>query len=420
MWLKRKVKSMKSVFKGFLSYVFLAVVVIASSLILSGASDKELLNYISPLYETLYRINYFYYDIKNVKFDKLIDSAIDGMVKGLGDDFSYYYPPSQMTEQQIEMEGQYGGLGIEVTYDSENRAVKVVSPMYGTPAWRAGLQAGDLIIGIDDQPVSEMEYMEAVNKMRGKPGTSVKLTIKRGNNIIEVTIVREIIQIIPVKSGITEYNKTKIGYVLITKFNEPVPSELQKALRKLYDQKIDALILDLRNNPGGLLDVAINVANQFLDAGKIIVSVKDRDGKITERYISEGNNYPKVPMAVLVNNGSASASEIVAGALKENNRAVLIGQKTFGKGSVQRGFPLSNGGTVFLTIAHYLTPSGKDIHKVGIEPNLKVEETQGATNTTVRKMDAKTYTLTEIEVDQNDPVVKVALDYLVKQIKNEQ
>ncbi|MGC9772772.1 S41 family peptidase [Fervidobacterium changbaicum] len=411
---------MKSVFKGFLSYVFLAVVVIASSLILSGASDKELLNYISPLYETLYRINYFYYDIKNVKFDKLIDSAIDGMVKGLGDDFSYYYPPSQMTEQQIEMEGQYGGLGIEVTYDSENRAVKVVSPMYGTPAWRAGLQAGDLIIGIDDQPVSEMEYMEAVNKMRGKPGTSVKLTIKRGNNIIEVTIVREIIQIIPVKSGITEYNKTKIGYVLITKFNEPVPSELQKALRKLYDQKIDALILDLRNNPGGLLDVAINVANQFLDAGKIIVSVKDRDGKITERYISEGNNYPKVPMAVLVNNGSASASEIVAGALKENNRAVLIGQKTFGKGSVQRGFPLSNGGTVFLTIAHYLTPSGKDIHKVGIEPNLKVEETQGATNTTVRKMDAKTYTLTEIEVDQNDPVVKVALDYLVKQIKNEQ
>lgn len=417
MWLKRKVKSMKSVFKGFLSYVFLAVVVIASSLILSGASDKELLNYISPLYETLYRINYFYYDIKNVKFDKLIDSAIDGMVKGLGDDFSYYYPPSQMTEQQIEMEGQYGGLGIEVTYDSENRAVKVVSPMYGTPAWRAGLQAGDLIIGIDDQPVSEMEYMEAVNKMRGKPGTSVKLTIKRGNNIIEVTIVREIIQIIPVKSGITEYNKTKIGYVLITKFNEPVPSELQKALRKLYDQKIDALILDLRNNPGGLLDVAINVANQFLDAGKIIVSVKDRDGKITERYISEGNNYPKVPMAVLVNNGSASASEIVAGALKENNRAVLIGQKTFGKGSVQRGFPLSNGGTVFLTIAHYLTPSGKDIHKVGIEPNLKVEETQGATNTTVRKMDAKTYTLTEIEVDQNDPVVKAALDYLVKQIK---
>lgn len=417
MWLKRKAKSMKSVFKGFLSYVFLAVVVIASSLILSGASDKELLNYISPLYETLYRINYFYYDIKNVKFDKLIDSAIDGMVKGLGDDFSYYYPPSQMTEQQIEMEGQYGGLGIEVTYDSENRAVKVVSPMYGTPAWRAGLQAGDLIIGIDDQPVSEMEYMEAVNKMRGKPGTSVKLTIKRGNNIIEVTIVREIIQIIPVKSGITEYNKTKIGYVLITKFNEPVPSELQKALRKLYDQKIDALILDLRNNPGGLLDVAINVANQFLDAGKIIVSVKDRDGKITERYISEGNNYPKVPMAVLVNNGSASASEIVAGALKENNRAVLIGQKTFGKGSVQRGFPLSNGGTVFLTIAHYLTPSGKDIHKVGIEPNLKVEETQGATNTTVRKMDAKTYTLTEIEVDQNDPVVKAALDYLVKQIK---
>jgi carboxyl-terminal processing protease len=407
---------MRSIFKGILSYVFLAIVVIASSMILSSASDKELLNYISPLYETLYRINYNYYDIKNVNFNKLIDSAIDGMIKGLGDDFSYYYPPSQMTEQQIEMEGQYGGLGIEVTYDSENKAVKVVSPMYGTPAWRAGLQPGDLIIGIDDQPVSEMEYMEAVNKMRGKPGTSVKLTIKRGNEIIEVTIVREIIQIIPVKSGITEYKNKKIGYVLLTKFNEPVPNELQKALRKLYDNQIDALILDLRNNPGGLLDVAIHVANQFLDPGNVIVSVKDRDGKITERYISQGNNYPKVPMVVLINNGSASASEIVAAALKENKRAVLIGQKTFGKGSVQRGFPLSNGGTVFLTIAHYLTPSGKDIHKVGIEPNIKVEETQGSTNTS-RKLDAKTYTLTEIEVDQNDPVVKVALDYLVNQAK---
>lgn len=407
---------MRSIFKGILSYVFLAIVVIASSMILSSASDKELLNYISPLYETLYRINHNYYDIKNVNFNKLIDYAIDGMIKGLGDDFSYYYPPSQMTEQQIEMEGQYGGLGIEVTYDSENKAVKVVSPMYGTPAWRAGLQPGDLIIGIDDQPVSEMEYMEAVNKMRGKPGTSVKLTIKRGNEIIEVTIVREIIQIIPVKSGITEYKNKKIGYVLLTKFNEPVLNELQKALRKLYDNQIDALILDLRNNPGGLLDVAIHVANQFLDAGNVIVSVKDRDGKITERYISQGNNYPKVPMVVLINNGSASASEIVAAALKENKRAVLIGQKTFGKGSVQRGFPLSNGGTVFLTIAHYLTPSGKDIHKVGIEPNIKVEETQGSTNTS-RKLDAKTYTLTEIEVDQNDPVVKVALDYLVNQAK---
>lgn len=407
---------MRSIFKGILSYVFLAIVVIASSMILSSASDKELLNYISPLYETLYRINYNYYDIKNVNFNKLIDSAIDGMIKGLGDDFSYYYPPSQMTEQQIEMEGQYGGLGIEVTYDSENKAVKVVSPMYGTPAWRAGLQPGDLIIGIDDQPVSEMEYMEAVNKMRGKPGTSVKLTIKRGNEIIEVTIVREIIQIIPVKSGITEYKNKKIGYVLLTKFNEPVPNELQTALRKLYDNQIDALILDLRNNPGGLLDVAIHVANQFLDPGNVIVSVKDRDGEITKRYISQGNNYPKVPMAVLINNGSASASEIVAAALKENKRAVLIGQKTFGKGSVQRGFPLSNGGTVFLTIAHYLTPSGKDIHKVGIEPNIKVEETQGSTNTS-RKLDAKTYTLTEIEVDQNDPVVKVALDYLVNQAK---
>ncbi|MEN3043019.1 MAG: PDZ domain-containing protein, partial [Fervidobacterium sp.] len=245
---------MKDVVKGILSYIFVAIIVVTSSMILSGASDTQLLNYLSPLYETLYRINTYYYEINKVNFDKLIDSAIDGMVKGLNDDFSYYYPASQMTEQQIEMEGQYGGLGIEVTYDSDNKAVKVISPMYGTPAWRAGLQPGDLIIGIDDQPVSEMEYMEAVNKMRGKPGTEVKLTIKRGKDIIEVKIIREIIQIIPVKTGITNYSGKKVGYVLLTKFNKPVPGELQKALKRLYDQQIEALILDLRNNPGGLLD----------------------------------------------------------------------------------------------------------------------------------------------------------------------
>ncbi|HQO05174.1 MAG TPA: S41 family peptidase, partial [Fervidobacterium sp.] len=299
---------------------------------------------------------------------------------------------------------------IEVTYDSENMAVKVVSPMYGTPAWQAGMQAGDLIIGIDDQPVAEMEYMEAVNKMRGKPGSEIKLTVKRGNDIIEIKLIREVIQIVPVKSGTTIYNNKKVGYILLTKFNEPVPAEFEKALKKLYDQKIDMLILDLRNNPGGLLDVAVKVANYFLDAGKIIVSVKDRNGNITDKYVSQGNNYPKVPMAVLVNNGSASASEIVAAALKDNGRAILVGQNTFGKGSVQRGFPLSNGGTVFLTIAHYLTPSGKDIHKVGIAPNLTVEETAGTT----RNDEAKSYTLTEIGVDTQDPVIKTAIDELLK------
>ncbi|MEN3042159.1 MAG: S41 family peptidase, partial [Fervidobacterium sp.] len=158
---------------------------------------------------------------------------------------------------------------------------------------------------------------------------------------------------------------------------------------------------------------AIQVANYFLDAGKIIVSVKDRNGKITDRYVSQGNNYPKVPIAVLVNNGSASASEIVAAALKDNNRAILVGQRTFGKGSVQRGFSLSNGGTVFLTIAHYLTPSGKDIHKVGIEPNIVVQE---STNTS-RKVEAKAYTLTEMEVDTNDPVIKAALENITKNQK---
>jgi len=222
---------MKGMLKSTFSYVFIALVVVVSSVILSGASDIQVLNRISPLYETLYRINYDYYGIKDVDYDKIIDSAIDGMVKGLGDDFSYYYPPSQMQEQQIDMEGQYGGLGIEVTYDSENMAVKVVSPMYGTPAWQAGMQAGDLIIGIDDQPVAEMEYMEAVNKMRGKPGSEIKLTVKRGNDIIEIKLIREVIQIVPVKSGTTIYNNKKVGYILLTKLTNQYQQSLKRHLK---------------------------------------------------------------------------------------------------------------------------------------------------------------------------------------------
>lgn len=401
---------MKPFVKGLLSYLFVATVVVVSSLILSGASDRELLSYMSPIYEVLYRINSDYYYIKDVKYDKLINSAIDGLVKGLGDDFSYYYPPARQREQIIEMEGQYGGLGIEVTYDSENRAVKVISPMYGTPAWRAGIQPGDLIIAIDDEPVSEMEYLEAVNKMRGTPGTEVKLTIRRGKDVLEIKLVREIIQIIPVKTGVGTYNGRKVGYILITRFNEPVTSELNKALRKLYDENVQMLVIDLRNNPGGLLDVVIKSANYLLDPGKIIVSVRDRNGRITERHVSQGTSFPSIPTAVLINGGSASASEIFAAALKDNNRAILVGQKTFGKGSVQRGFNLSNGGTVFLTVAHYITPSGRDIHKIGIEPDVPVQEA----TSTERRIDARQYTVSEIDVDFSDPFIKAAVEALMR------
>ncbi len=397
---------MKNIFKSTFSFAFIVAIVIGSSFILTSATDKELLNYISPLYETLYYINNYFYEINKVDFNNVIESAIDGMVKGLGDEFSYYIPVENQTQQRIEMEGQYGGLGIEVTNDPNG--IKIISPFYGTPAWKVGLQPNDLIIAIDDKPVSEMQYMEAINKMRGAPGTEVKLKIKRGDEILDVVIVREVIRIVPVKSSVINYNDKQYGYVLITRFNEPVPDEFQKALKKIYNSDIQGLIIDLRNNPGGLLDVAIQVSNMFLDSGRIIVYVKDRKGTIVEKYVSKGTNLPSVPITVLVNNGSASASEIVAAALRDNGKAVLIGQNTFGKGSVQRGFPLSNGGTVYLTIAHYNTPNGQDIHKIGLKPDIEVEE---ATDTKI-KVDAKVYTLTDIDVDIEDPVISKALEYL--------
>ncbi len=403
---------MKNIFKSVFSFAFIVAIVIGSSFILTSATDKELLNYISPLYETLYYINNYFYEINKVDFNNVIESAVDGMVKGLGDEFSYYIPVENQTQQRIEMEGQYGGLGIEVTNDPNG--IKIISPFYGTPAWKVGLQPNDLIIAIDDKPVSEMQYMEAINMMRGTPGTEVKLKIKRGDEILDVVIVREVIRIVPVKSSLINYNDKQYGYVLITKFNEPVPDELQKALKKIYNSDIQGLIIDLRNNPGGLLDVAIQVSNMFLDSGRIIVYVKDRKGTIVEKYVSKGTNLPSVPITVLVNNGSASASEIVAAALRDNGKAVLIGQNTFGKGSVQRGFPLSNGGTVYLTIAHYNTPNGQDIHKVGLKPDIEVVETTD----TKTKVDAKVYTLTDIDVNINDPVISKALEYLSKS-KNE-
>ncbi|MBO8160952.1 MAG: S41 family peptidase [Thermosipho sp. (in: Bacteria)] len=396
--------------KRFLTIVSVLIIVLFGSIILTGATDKEFQHNLTPLAETLYYILNYYYDIDNANIDKVIDYGIDGLIKGLGDDFSYYYNQEAYKEESIENEGEYGGLGIEVTYDSDMRAIKVISPMYGTPAWRSGLKAGDLIIQIDGTPVKEVSYIEAVNMMRGEPGTKVKITVLRGDEVLEFEMVREIIKIIPVKYGFIESEIGRIGYVRLTRFNQPSASKLEEILTKIYDKGVVALIFDLRDNPGGLLDSAIDIASMFLDAGKLIVTVEPRVGAI-ERYESKGNSFPKVPIVVLVNGGSASASEIVTGALKENNRAVIIGQKTFGKGSVQNGFPLSNGGVAFITIAHYKTPSGKDIHKVGIEPDILV--TDEATKI-AHEEEVVDYTKEFTEVNVNDPYIKRALQYLIE------
>ncbi|ABV33079.1 MULTISPECIES: S41 family peptidase [Pseudothermotoga] len=397
---------------GFI--VILAVAVVAISWLLSAAvTPKEVNTALEPFYQTLSYILNTYYEKDEIDLNKLMDYAIDGLVKGLGDDFSYYENPESTEEKQIELEGEYGGLGIEVTYDSEYKAIKVISPMYGTPAWRTGLKAGDRIVTIDDEPVSEMTYMEAVRKLRGQPGTTVRIKVLRENveSLLSFEIVREVIQIIPVKHAFIETSKGRIGYTLITRFGAKTSQEMAEALDDIFSKGIKGLIIDLRDNPGGYLNSAIEVASYFIDNG-IIVKTKNAYG-VEEVYESKGNNYPNIPMVVLVNGGSASAAEILTGALKDHQIARVVGTKTFGKGSVQTGFPLNNGGTLYLTTAHYMTPSGKDIHRIGIEPDVFVEESTDVSHESV----VIDYTKKIIDVNTEDPFIIKGLETLLELIE---
>jgi len=400
--------------KNVFVVVAVGIVVLLTTWLLTGAvTPKDVDKALTPFYQTLSYILNAYYERDNINLNKLIDSAIDGLVKGLGDDFSYYEAAEKVEEKQIEMEGQYGGLGIEVTYDSEYKAVKVIAPMYGTPAWRAGLKPGDRIVSIDDQPVSEMQFMEAVRKLRGQPGTKVKIKVLREGvqELLTFEIVREVIQIVPVKYAYVETQKGRIGYIMITRFGAKTSQEMASALDEIFQKGVQGILLDLRNNPGGYLNSAIDVASYFVDKGAI---VKTRNAYgVEEVYESKGNKYPNVPVVILVNRGSASASEIVAGALRDHNVAKIVGQRTFGKGSVQTGFPLANGGTLYLTTARYMTPSGKDIHRRGIEPDVVVEEESERPRETL----VYDYTKKVIEVNLEDPFIAKGLEALLELIK---
>ncbi|WP_448522717.1 S41 family peptidase [Pseudothermotoga sp.] len=400
--------------KNVFVVVAVGIVVLLTTWLLSGAvTPKDVDKALTPFYQTLSYILNAYYERDSINLNKLIDSAIDGLVKGLGDDFSYYEAAEEVEEKQIEMEGQYGGLGIEVTYDSEYKAVKVIAPMYGTPAWRAGLKPGDRIVSIDDQPVSEMQYMEAVRKLRGQPGTKVKIKVLREGiqELLTFEIVREVIQIIPVKYAYVETQKGRIGYIMITRFGAKTSQEMASALDEIFQKGVQGILLDLRNNPGGYLNSAIDVASYFVDKG-VIVKTRNAYG-VEEVYESKGNKYPNVPVVILVNKGSASASEIVVGALRDHNVAKIVGQRTFGKGSVQTGFPLANGGTLYLTTARYMTPSGKDIHRIGIEPDVVVEEESEKPRETL----VYDYTKKVVEANLEDPFIAKGLETLLELIK---
>lgn len=315
--------------------------------------------------------------VEDVKTKDLVYGAIKGMLNSL-DPHSGFMTPEGYKEMQVDTKGEFGGLGIQIGL--KDNILTVIAPIEDTPAYKAGILAGDRIVKINGESTKDMGLLDAVNKMRGPKGTAVKITVVREGwkETKDFSIVRDIIKVKSVKYKMLEEG---IGYVKITQFQEQTAADLANALAKLNDEKAGSLVLDLRNNPGGLLNSAVDVASQFLPQGKLVVYIKDRVGEKSE-YRSDGSHpsYDKATMVVLVNQGSASASEIVAGALKDWHRAVVLGVQTFGKGSVQSVVPLSDGSGLRLTTARYYTPSGTSIQSTGIVPDIiaKIEAKDGA------------------------------------------
>ncbi|MGE3251622.1 MAG: S41 family peptidase [Hyphomonadaceae bacterium] len=302
---------------------------------------------------------------------EMMEAAINGMLSSL-DPHSSYLSPTDFRDMQVQTRGEYGGLGIEVT--TEDSVVRVVSPIDDTPASRAGIQAGDYLTAIDDESIVGLTLNEAVQRMRGQVGTTIRVTVVReGQDPFDVTLTREIITV----RAVTARMEGDVGIIRISQFNERTSAMLQDALRQVRagaPAGLRGVILDLRNNPGGLLDQAIDVSDAFLDGGEV-VSTRGRRAEDVQRYNARrGDDLPGVPIVVLINGGSASASEIVAGALQDRNRALIVGVTSFGKGSVQTVIPLQGGrdGALRLTTARYYTPAGRSIQGAGIEPDFEV------------------------------------------------
>ena len=308
--------------------------------------------------------------VEETKPGDLIYSGIKGMLEVL-DPHSAFMPPDTFKEMQVETQGSFGGLGIEIAV--KDRMLTVVAPIEGTPADRAGIHPGDRIVKIDGNPTKDMTLMEAVKKLRGPKGTSVTLAILREESPgpFDLTLIREVIEVKSVKA---KDLGDGIAYVRISAFQERTGKDLLKAIEQLGHGVVSAMVLDLRNNPGGLLNQAVQVSDLFLDQGQLIVYTEGRLKNQNLRFSAEhGAQFPRVPMVILVNGGSASASEIVAGALQDWKRAVILGTKTFGKGSVQTVVPLSDGSGLRLTTAKYFTPKGRSIHGIGLMPDIIVE-----------------------------------------------
>jgi len=353
--------------KNFLVYLFFFSQFFYINFV--NSSENNIYEKIDIFGEVLEKINKEYVD--EINQSESMDAAINGLLQSL-DPYSSYMSPEIFDEMQTETSGEFGGLGIEV--GMEAGVVKVISPIDDTPASRAGIKAGDYIVKIDGEQVQGKSLTEAVDLMRGLVGTSIELTVRRRGEkkALTIIIIREIIEIQSVK---TDTLKNSIGYIRLTSFNENSGKQIKKKINQLENEnKVKAYILDLRNNPGGLLSQAIKISDFFLDHGEI-VSTKSRNASENRKWFAKkGDLTNGKPIILLINYGSASAAEIVAGALKDHKRAILVGENSYGKGSVQSIIPLKNKGAIRLTVAKYYLPSGKSISEVGVSPDIEISE----------------------------------------------
>ena len=350
----------------FLLLIFFSVFYLNKTVI---SAEIDIYKKIDLFGEVLEKINKEYVDEFNQS--ESMDSAIKGLLQSL-DPYSSYMSPKIFDEMQTETSGEFGGLGIEVSMEAG--VVKVISPIDDTPASRAGLKAGDYIVKINDVQVQGKSLSEAVDLMRGPVGSGIELTVRRRGERKALTfnIIREVIQVQSVKSEIIDEN---IGYIRLTSFNDNSSDQIEKQIKKLKkDKNLNSFILDLRNNPGGLLSQAIKISDFFLENGEIVSTKSRKKSENRKWFAKKGDITDGKTLLVLINYGSASASEIVAGALKDHKRAIIVGENSFGKGSVQSIIPLKNRGAIRLTVAKYYLPSGKSISEVGVRPDIEVNE----------------------------------------------
>ncbi len=349
--------------------LLLLVILNFSFLNFAYSSEIDVYKKIDLFGEVLEKINNEYVD--EINQSESMDSAINGLLQSL-DPYSAYMSPEIFEEMQTETSGEFGGLGIEVSMESG--VVKVISPIDDTPASRAGIKAGDYIVKIDNTQVQGKSLSEAVELMRGPVGSEIELTVRRigQKKAITFNIVREIIQIKSVKADILEKN---IGYIRLTSFNENSGKQIREKIKSFEkNDNVNSYILDLRNNPGGLLSQAIKISDFFLDNGEIVSTKSRKTSENRKWFANKGDLISGKTLVVLINYGSASASEIVAGALKDHKRAVILGENSYGKGSVQSIIPLKNKGAIRLTVAKYYLPSGKSISEVGVSPDIEISE----------------------------------------------